>query len=113
MRPLPLPATLGWALVVFAIAQGVGAGVVIFWFSSMAPSSLAKIRYDGALVALVTLITNPIQIVLLAAVARSRTGGGAAEYFGLKRISLPDLLPGLLGIAGPVGSVDGVLFPSE
>jgi len=110
MRPLSLRATLGWALFVFAIAQGVGAGVVIFWFSSMAPSSLAKIRYDGALVALVTLITNPIQIVLLAAVARWRTGGGVAEYLGLTRFSRQDLLLGLLAIAGLIGALDGISY---
>src|SRR6195256_1103604 len=110
MRPLSALATLGWALVVFAIAQGVGAAVVIFWFSSMAPSSLAKIRYDGALVALVTLITNPIQIVLLAAVARWRTGGSAAEYLGLTRFSRRDSLLGFLAIAAPIATLDGISY---
>ncbi|MEA2995523.1 MAG: protease family protein [Alphaproteobacteria bacterium] len=110
MRPLSALATLGWALVVFAIAQAVGAAVVIFWFSSMAPSSLAKIRYDGALVALVTLITNPIQIVLLAAVARWRTGGSAAEYLGLTRFSRHDLLLGFLTIAGLIAALDGISY---
>ena len=110
MRPLSVRATLGWALFVFAIAQAVGAAVVIFWFSSMAPSSLATIRYDGALVALVTLITNPIQIVLLAAVARWRTGGSAAEYLGLTRFSRQDLLLGLLAIAALIGTLDGISY---
>ena len=110
MRPLSALATLGWALFVFAIAQAVGAAVVIFWFSSMAPSSLAKIRYDGALVALVTLITNPIQIVLLAAVARWRTGGSAAEYLGLTRFSRQDFLLGFLAIAGLIAVLDGISY---
>jgi len=110
MRPLGAGATLGWALLVFAIAQGVGAAVVLFWFSSMAPSSLAKIRYDGALVALVTLITNPLQIVLLAAVVRWRTGGGAAEYLGLTRFSRQNFLIGFLAVAGLVAVLDGLSY---
>jgi membrane protease YdiL (CAAX protease family) len=110
MRPLGAGATLGWALLVFAIAQGVGAAVVLFWFTSMAPSSLANIRYDGALVALVTLITNPLQIVLLAAVARWRTGGSAMEYLGLTRFSRQDFLIGFLVIAGLIALLDSISY---
>src|SRR4030088_2324714 len=110
MKPLGSRATLGWVLVFLAIAQGVGAAVVIFWFSSMAPSSLAKIRYDGALVALVTLITNPIQIVLLAAVARWRTGGSAAEYLGLTRFSRHDFLLRFLASEGLTATLGGISY---
>jgi uncharacterized protein len=110
MRPLGAGATLGWALLVFAIAQAVGAAVVVVWFSSVAPSSLANIRYDGALVALVTLITNPLQIALLAAVARWRAGGSAAEYLGLTRFSRLDFLIGFLAIAGLIAALDGISY---
>jgi membrane protease YdiL (CAAX protease family) len=105
MSPLSVRATFGWAVLIFIIAQAVG--VVVFWLSGNMPSD-ATLRYDGITVALVTLITNPVQIVLLAAVARWRTGSDAAEYLGLTRFSRLDLLIGLLAIAGLVAALDGV-----
>src|ERR1700686_1551947 len=110
MRPLSVQATLGWAVLTFVIAQAVGAAVVLIWFSSMAPSTVAKMRYDGALVALVTLITNPLQVALLAAIARWRTGGNVAEYLGLTRFSRHDLLIGVLAIAALIAALDGISY---
>jgi membrane protease YdiL (CAAX protease family) len=110
MRPLSVQATLGWAVLTFVIAQAVGAAVVLIWFSSMAPSTVAKMRYDGALVALVTLVTNPLQVALLAAIARWRTGGNVAEYLGLTRFSRHDLLIGVLAIAALIAALDGISY---
>jgi membrane protease YdiL (CAAX protease family) len=107
MRPLGAAATFGWALFVFAIANG--AAVVLTWLCDRAPSSVDEIRYDGALVALVTLTTNPIQIALLAAVARWRVGS-AMEYLGLTRFSRQDFLVGILAVAGLIALLDGISY---
>src|SRR6266850_3855697 len=93
-QPLGPLATLGWAVLVFMTAQAVGTAVVLLWFTSHAPTSLAAVRYDGALVALVTLVTNPVIIGLLAAVARL-AGWKPADYLGLVRFRAGDLVRGV------------------
>jgi len=105
-RSLGAAATFGWALFVFAIANG--AAVVVAWLWDRAPSSVDEIRYDGALVSLVTLSTNPVQILLLAAVVRWRIGTGATEYLGLRPFSRRDFLVGFVAIAGLVAMLDGL-----
>jgi membrane protease YdiL (CAAX protease family) len=107
MRPLSLRATLGWAVLVFVIAQAVGIGVV--WLSGNMPSDAPSL-YDGTLVALVTLATNPVQIVLLAAIVRWQAGGSAAEYFGLTGFSRRDLLIGVLAIAALIATLEGISY---
>lgn len=109
MKPLGVVATAGWAILTFAIAQGVGAAVVLTWFSSIAPSSVANLRFDGDLVALTTLITNPVQIVLLAAVARW-VGWNPADYLGLTRFTLRDFLTGFVAIVVLVAAFDGAFY---
>lgn len=91
-------ATFGWAVLAFVIANAVGTAVVIIGFPEQLPST-TSLRYGGPLVALVTLVTNPVLIALLAAIARWRTGGDAAAYLGLTRFRLRDFCIGLLAVA--------------
>ncbi len=102
---LGIGATFGWALLVFVIAQIVG--VLVIWLSGKMPLG-TKVKYDGLLVALVTLVTNPVQIVLFGAVAYWRTGRNAAEYLGLVRFTRSDLVTGFLAVVAFVAVVDGV-----
>src|SRR6266700_8238903 len=111
MKPLGICATFGWALLAFMLAQAAGTAVVLIWFRELASASAmggAMGGYDGTLVALATLITNPVQIVLLGAIARWRTGIGAADYLGFVRFPLRDFLIGFLAIAALVATSDGV-----
>jgi hypothetical protein len=108
--PPPMPtlgfwATLGWAFLVFLLAQAAGAAVVILGFPDQL-SSTAALRYTAPLVALVTLITNPIQVALLAGIARWRTGVSAYAYLGLTRFRPHDFLIGFLAIAVFAAAVD-------
>src|SRR5882672_2541494 len=75
--PPPMPAlgvwaTFGWTLLAFALAQVIGTAVVFIWFPEHLPSA-TSLRYGGTLVALVTLVTNPVLVALLAGIARWRT----------------------------------------
>ncbi len=106
-RPLGVVATFGWGVLIFVVAQAVG--FVIIWVSGKLPSDTA-VRYDGKLVALVTLVTNPAQIVLLAAVARWRTGGDPLDYLGLRPFSRRDFVVGVLAVAALVGVIDGASY---
>jgi uncharacterized protein len=105
MRPLGLWATFGWALLAFLLAQAVGTAVVFLWFPEQLPSATA-LRYGGILVALVTLITNPVLVALLAGIARWRTGGSAAAYLGLTGFSRSDFWVGFLAVAAVAGAID-------
>jgi membrane protease YdiL (CAAX protease family) len=101
--------TLGWAVLAFAIAQVVGTAVVYFGFPDQMPSATV-LEYGGKLLALVTLITNPVQIAFLAAIVRWRTRAGAARYLGLVGFSLRDFLVGFLAIAVLAAAIDGVTW---
>jgi hypothetical protein len=91
--------TFGWALLAIALAQVALTVVIIFWFPEQIPTS-ATPTYTGVLVALVALISNPIEIGFLAIVARWRTGRSALEYLGLVGFRWRDLLIGVLAILG-------------
>jgi uncharacterized protein len=107
VKPLGVAATLGWALLVFLIAQAAGAAVVLAWPSIRVPTSISGISYDGALIALVTLIINPVQIVLLLAIVRWRTAREPMEYLGLVGFTLRDFLVGVIAMAALVAAIDG------
>jgi hypothetical protein len=106
VKALGVWATFGWAALVFVVSQAVGAAIVIAWFSGAIPPSVSAGRYEGTLVALVTLITNPVQIALLAAIARWRSGSSAADYLGLTAFSGRDFFAGLLATAGLAAAID-------
>ncbi len=107
MPTLGVWATFGWAVLAFAIANAAGTAVVIIWFPDQLASE-TPLRYGGPLVALVTLITNPVLIALFAGIARWRTGVGAAAYLGLARFGLRDFLVGFLAIAIFAAAADAI-----
>jgi membrane protease YdiL (CAAX protease family) len=89
--------SLGWALLAIVVAQAVLTAVILVWFADLIPTAGA-VSYTGVLVALVALITNPIEIGVLAVAARWRTGRGALDYLGLVAFRWRDLLIGALVI---------------
>ncbi len=102
-------ATLFYVLAVFLISYVVIVAVAFLWFRDRVSDATNPIN-DGPLVALVTLIGNPVQIALCAAIARWRAGGGAAEYLGLTRFSLRDFLIGFLALAALTTAIDGTSY---
>jgi hypothetical protein len=97
-RQISQDAATGWATLVFIIAQAIGAAVVLIWYGGEVPASPTPKSYDGTLVALVTLITNPALVGLFWALVRYR-GLDARNYLGLTRFTLRDFLVGVLAIA--------------
>jgi membrane protease YdiL (CAAX protease family) len=104
---LGIGATFGWALLIFIVAQAVG--VLVIWLSGQMPLA-ANARYDGILVALVTLVTNPVQIVLLGAVAYWRTGRTPIDYLGLTPFTRRDFLVGFLALVAFIAAVDAASY---
>src|SRR5712671_267536 len=105
-QPLGILATLAWAILVFLAAQAAGTVIVLVWLTGHAPSSLSSIDYNGPLVALVTLVTNPVIVALLAVVARL-AGWDPAQYLGLVRFRADDFARGVIAIAVMVAAIDG------
>jgi membrane protease YdiL (CAAX protease family) len=96
-RPISPDAATGWAVLVFVIAQATGAAVW-FLYSAQLPASPAPNAFDGRLIALVTLTTNPAMIGLFWAIVR-RHGLEARAYLGLTGFTLRDFLTGVLALA--------------
>jgi CAAX protease family protein len=97
-RPISPDAATGWAVLVFVVAQAIGAVVVLAWYSGNAATSSTPMYYDGTLVALVTLFTNPALVGLFWGVVRYHRLD-AREFLGLTRFTLRHFLTGVLAIA--------------
>jgi hypothetical protein len=95
-RPISPDAATGWLVLVFIIAQAIGATFVWIWYSGDIP--LSTQHYDGTVIALGALTINPLLVGLFWAIPRYR-GLDAGEYLGLTRFSLRHFLTGFLTLA--------------
>lgn len=98
-------ATFGWALLIFALGQVVGTCVVALWNLAHGLPLLFIAGYDGKVVALLTLVTNAVQIALFVVVVRWRTAADPIRYLALTRFSGRDFLIGLLAIVGLAAAI--------
>ena len=110
--PISPDAATGWAVLVFVIAQALTAAIVLTWYGGEVPASSSSKTYDGTLVALVTLVTNPALIGLFWAVVRFR-GLDPIEYLGLTRFSLRHFLEGFLALAALALTIDVVSYLAQ
>jgi uncharacterized protein len=95
-KPWGYVATFLWALLVFVLAQLAGIAALYWWFNGDL-STVAAEPYRGDLIALVTLVTNPIEIVLLAIIAWFARWN-PAEYLGFVLPESKDVTPALIGL---------------
>jgi membrane protease YdiL (CAAX protease family) len=107
MKPWGYLATLLWALLVFFIAQGAGLGALYWWYGSL--SAAAAQPYGGIVIALVTLVTNPIEIALLAGVA-ALARWDPADYLGLVVPRAKDVTFALLWLAVLISAGDVIIY---
>jgi membrane protease YdiL (CAAX protease family) len=98
--------TFGWSLLIFAIGQAAGTAVVAAWNLANGMPALMVTGYDGMLVALLTLVTNPLQVALFAGVARWRTGIDPRDYLALTRFSARDFWVGFGAIVALAAAVN-------
>jgi membrane protease YdiL (CAAX protease family) len=113
LRPWGVSATFAWALLALIVAQAIGVIAVLALYGGAA-ASLVRMRYDGSVLALITLISNPIQVAVLFAAAR-RAGWDPANYLGLARFHFFDLLIGVVTTLALIAAIDifGVLIGQE
>jgi membrane protease YdiL (CAAX protease family) len=92
--------TFGWT----ALALVLGQAAATLALLAVDDRGGASLPYDGPVVALSTLILNPVQIAVLAAAAR-RTGMGAWAYFGLRGFKARDLALGIVAGAALAAAI--------
>ncbi len=103
-------ATLGWAILAFLAGQLAGSGVLL-WHRPGAWSSLLETPYDGILVTLFIVISNPVTIaVIMLAVWLAR--GGQADYLGLKWPQRRDVVLGVVCLVVLIVVCDALLYLS-
>src|SRR5579883_1021094 len=100
--------TLGWGLLVFAVTQAVGIIALAVWNVAHGVEALAISGYDGAQIALTTLVINALQVALLIEIPRWRLGARAFDYLALTRFSFGNLLIGVVAIIAVVAALDGI-----
>lgn len=93
-RPWGAWATFGWAVLATALGQVVATLALLGYDTD----GDLTVRYTGPVVALATLILNPVQIAVVVAAAR-RTGMTARDYLALVPFRGHDLVLGVLTAA--------------
>ena len=101
-------ATLLWAVLVFVVAQ-VAALAALYWWYGGDLSTVAAQPYGGVVIALVTLVANPIEIAMLAGVA-ALARWDPAEYLGLIVPRTEDVTFGLMWLVALIGAGDALAY---
>ena len=103
-------ATLGWAVVAFLAGQFIAFGLLLKVYSG-GWNTIVQTPFDGVLVTLFILISNPITIGVIAlAVRLARTD--QAEYLALQRPRTHDVTLGIGCLVGLIAISDALLYLS-
>jgi membrane protease YdiL (CAAX protease family) len=103
-------ATAAWAVVAFLVGQFAALATIVLWRSGQLYAVLDT-PYDGILVTLFILISNPVSVaILLLAVGLAKAN--AADYLALHRASKRDVVLGLVVLIGVIALSDALLYLS-
>src|SRR5579859_7270917 len=94
MKVWGLAATLGLAVLAFVLGQAVGIGAL----TAAKTFDAARVDYDGTAIAIVTLVSNPVQIITLVLAARL-TGEDTFAYFALNVPRWREVIVAIAGLA--------------
>jgi membrane protease YdiL (CAAX protease family) len=103
-------ATLGWAVLAFLAGQFVAFGLLLVlhvgdW------NAMLQTPFDGELVTLFILISNPVTIGVLALAVRL-AHSNQTEYFALHRPQRRDVMLGIAGLVALIAAADALLYLS-
>jgi membrane protease YdiL (CAAX protease family) len=103
-------ATLGWIVLAFLTGQFVGFGVLL-WLRAGSWNAILETPFDGVLVTLFVVISNPVTIgVLMLAVRAARAG--QADYLALKWPARRDVIVGVACLIALIAICDAALYLS-
>lgn len=97
VKPWGRWATLGLSLLVLLIGQMAALPAIFFWWYGLDLAHLLDLAADGVAVTLITCISTPVQILLLALLAR-QTGASATDYLGLTLPRKSALVAGIFAV---------------
>jgi membrane protease YdiL (CAAX protease family) len=103
-------ATIAWAVAAFLVGQLAALAVVVWWRAGQLHAVLDT-PYDGELVTLFILVSNPITIVALALAARVARAN-VADYLGLVWPRRREVAIGIAWIVGLIALSDALLYLS-
>jgi hypothetical protein len=101
-------ATLGWAFLAFVAGQ-FAALTVLLWLRLSDVNTLLTTPFDGKLITLFILISNPITIAVIAAAVRL-AHAPQAQYLALVWPPRRDLKNGLISLVGLIALSDALLY---
>jgi uncharacterized protein len=108
MKPWGYIATLLWAVLVVVIAQAAGLAALYWWYrGDLAP--VAAQPYGGVVIALITLVTNPVEVALLIGVA-ALARWDPSEYLGLVMPRGGDVKIALIWLAAIIVGGDVIIY---
>ena len=99
-------ATLGLGLIAMLVGQIAALTAVIWWYG-MNLTGLLDVASDGVVATLIICISTPVQILLLALMAR-QTGSSAADYLGLTLPRKRDVVLGIIAVLVFIVLADGI-----
>jgi uncharacterized protein len=103
-------ATSAWAVVAFLVGQFAALAVVVLWRSGRLDAMLVT-PYDGILVTLFILISNPISVAILWLAVRLAKSN-AVDYLALHWPNKRDVVIGLVVLVGIIALSDALLYLS-
>jgi uncharacterized protein len=103
-------ATIAWAIVAFVSGQFAGLMALLLWRRG-GVNSFFDTPYDGILVTLFILISNPVSVAELALAVRL-IGAPIGDYLGLVRPRRSDVAVGLAVLVGLIALSDVLLYLS-
>lgn len=101
-------ATTAWAAVAFLVGQFAALATVVLWRSAKL-NAIIDTPYDGVLVTLFILISNPITVAILWLAARLARAD-AVDYLGLRRPGARDVGIGIAVLIGLIAMSDALLY---
>jgi membrane protease YdiL (CAAX protease family) len=101
-------ATIAWAIVAFLVGQFVALAIVVVWRAGRIDAIL-ETPFDGELVTLFILISNPLTVAVLWLAARL-SKSNPADYLGLHRAPARSVVTGLVLLVILIALSDGFLY---
>jgi CAAX protease family protein len=108
VKPWGYWATFAWAVLAFVAGQFVALALLLHWRGSELDTLLA-VPFDGVIVTLFLIISNPIMIGVLALAVRLASAG-QADYLGLTWPRTRDVVLGLALLLGLIATTDALLY---
>jgi len=108
VKPWGRWATLGLGLTALLVGQMTALTAVMWWYG-LKLAQLPNLASDGVGVILVVCISTPVQVLLLALMARW-AGANAADYLGLTLPRKGDVVVGIIAVVVFVVLVDGITW---